>query len=353
MKRIALILWIMCFLCYPAFGNEQSLLEKFELRGGDLRLGRAVQPHSYFDVLGQKSAVLGRENGNAEIWIYPYKVLHNFQLYFLIEDENEIVEGKDAAKRIDVYPHQTIIHYVHSCFKVEEIFFTPLREAGVVILLSVESIKPLSVVASFTPDLKPMWPAGLGGQYSYWDNGKRYFVISEGTRRNVALVGSPKGERFSSGPAHALPEGDMKLKIHMESETSKRTFYPIFISASHTGRKQADEGYSRLGNDLEKLYEEKLSHMDRLLSEQLSIQTPNTLLNQAFQWAKVSVEDAFVCNPQLGCGLVAGYGLSGRSERPGFAWYFGGDKQLRLIQCNATGFNSYPKKSAGGWKDNA
>ena len=27
----------------------------------------------------------------------------------------------------------------------------------------------------------------------------------------------------------------------------------------------------------------------------------------------------------VGCGLVAGYGLSGESERPGFGWYFGGD----------------------------
>jgi len=337
MKRIALILWILCFLCHPASGNEKSFLEKFDLRGGDLRLSRAVQPHSYFDVLGQKSAVLGRENGNAEIWIYPYKVLHNFQLYFLIEDENEIIEGKDAAKRIDVYPHQTIIHYVHSSFKVEEVFFTPLREAGAVVLLSVESIEPLSVVASFTPDLKPMWPAGLGGQYSYWDDGKRYFVISEGTRKNVALVGSPAGERFSSGPAHALPEGDMKIKIQVEPETSKRTFFPIFISASHAGRKQAEDKYSRLGNDLEKLYQEKSSHMDRLLSEQLSIRTPNTLLNQAFQWAKVAVDDAFVCNPQLGCGLVAGYGLSGRSERPGFAWYFGGDTFFNSWAINSYG----------------
>jgi len=337
MKRITLVIWVVCFLYSPVFGDGQYTLEKFDLRGGDLRLSRAVQPRSYFDVLGQKSAVLGRENGNAEIWIYPYKVLHNFQLYFLIEDENEIIEGKDVAKRIDVYPHQTIIHYVHSSFKVEEVFFTPLREAGAVVLLSVESIKPLSVVASFTPDLKPMWPAGLGGQYSYWDNEKRYFVISEGTRKNVALVGSPKGERFSSGPAHALPEGDMKIKIHVEPEAAKRTFSPLFISASHAGRKQAEDRYSRLSNDLEKLYQEKSSHMDRLLSEQLSVRTPNTLLNQAFQWAKVAVDDAFVCNPQLGCGLVAGYGLSGRSERPGFAWYFGGDTFFNSWAINSYG----------------
>jgi len=337
MKLITRLFLVFCFLLCSAFGDEKPSLEKFVLKSSDLHLGRMVQPGSYFDTVGQKSAVLGREDGKSEIWIYPHKVLHNFQLYFLIEDENEIVEGKDVARRIDVYPHQTIIRYVHSSFQVEEIFFAPLRDAGVVILLSVESVKPLSVVASFTPDLKPMWPAGLGGQYSYWDNQKKYFVISEGTRRNVALVGSPVGERFSSGPAHALPEGDMKIRIRAEPEASKRTFFPIFVSASHSGRRLADDVYSRLGKDLEKLYLDKFHHTDRLLNEQLSVQTPNALLNQAFQWAKVSVDEAFVCNPQLGCGLVAGYGLSGRSERPGFAWYFGGDTFFNSWAINSYG----------------
>jgi glycogen debranching enzyme len=338
MRKIALIFWIICFLCFPASGEKERFLEKFGLKKGKLHLSRGVQPRTYFDAVGQKSAVLGRENGNTEVWIYPYKVLHNFQLYFLIEDENEIIEGKDVAKRIDVHPHQTIIRYVHSSFQVEEVFFTPLREGGVVILLSVKSIKPLSVIASFTPDLKPMWPAGLGGQYSYWDNEKKYFVLSEGTRRNVALVGSPEGERFSSGPAHALPEGDMKIKIHVEPETSKETFFPIFISASHSGRKLADDIYIRMGRDFEKLYMEKFRYMDRLLHEHLSIRTPNDLLNQAFQWAKVAVDNAFVCNPQLGCGLVAGYGLSRRSERPGFAWFFGGDTFFNSWAINSYGF---------------
>ncbi len=337
MKKIIRIFLIFCFIFSPAFGKENPSFEKFVLKSGDLHLGRAVQPGSYFDMVGQKSAILGKEDGKSEIWIYPHKVLHNFQLYFLIEDENEIVEGKDVARWIDVYPHQTVIRYVHSSFQVEEILFAPLRDAGVVILISVESVKPISVVASFTPDLKPMWPAGLGGQYSYWDAQKRYFVISEGTRRNVALVGSPAGERFSSGPAHALPEGDMKIKIPAGAGALKRTFFPIFVSASHSGRKLADSVYSRLEKDLGKLYMERFQHADRLLNEQLSVQTPNTLLNKAFQWAKVSVDNALVCNPQLGCGLVAGYGLSGRSERPGFAWYFGGDTFFNSWAINSYG----------------
>jgi hypothetical protein len=337
MKRKALLFLIFCFLFNFAYGKERIFIEKPIIKCQALHLSRTVQPQRYFDSVGQKSAILGKEDGKLEIWIYPYKVLHNFELHFLIENENEIVEGRDAVHKIDVYPHQTILRYVHSSFKVEEIFFSPLRESGVVVLLSVEAIKPLSVVASFTPDLKPMWPAGLGGQYSYWDREKKYFVVSEGSRKNVALIGSPAGEQCSSGPAHALPEGDMKIKIDLKPEDSKRTFFPIFIAASHDGRKGADKVYSRLGKDFKDLYLEKFRYYEKLAKDYFYVQTPDERLDQAFQWAKVAVDKALVCNPQLGCGLVAGYGLSGRSERPGFAWFFGGDTFFNSWAINSYG----------------
>jgi hypothetical protein len=339
MKKTTFLFLIFCFLFNSAYGKEGIFIEKPIIKSQALHLSRTVQPRRYFESVGQKSAILGREDGNLEIWVYPYKILHNFELHFLIEDESEIVEGRDAVHRIDVYPHQTVLRYVHSSFKVEEIFFSPLRESGAVVLLSVEAIKPLSVVASFTPDLKPMWPAGLGGQYSYWDQDKKYFVISEGTRKNVALVGSPAGEQYSSGPAHALPEGAMKIKIEVKPEDSKQTFFPIFISASHDGRKKADKAYSYLGENFKDLYQEKFRYYENLAKDYLYVQTPDERLNQAFQWAKVAVDKALVCNPQLGCGLVAGYGLSGKSERPGFAWFFGGD----------TFYNSWAITSCGSF----
>ena len=41
------------------------------------------------------------------------------------------------------------------------------------------------------------------------------------------------------------------------------------------------------------------------------------------EYAKVNLDESMVCNPDLGCGVVAGYGLSGgASDRPGFGWFF-------------------------------
>ncbi|MBN1273640.1 MAG: hypothetical protein JXB26_15340 [Candidatus Aminicenantes bacterium] len=320
-----------------------TLPDKGFIKKSDLHLGRAVIPSKYFESSGRKSAFLGLENGISEVWIYPYKVLQNLRLTFLVGDEEEVVNGEEAASLVDVYPHQTIIRYVRSSFRVEAVYFTPLDLSGAVLLLDVESFKPLSVIVSFKPVLRPMWPAGLGGQYCYWNGEKKYYVISEGSRKNAALIGSPKGMRFSSGPAHALPEGEVLMRIDVKREQAEKFFYPIVITASHEGLDQAEEIYRHIEKNLEDLYREKYDHYTSLLDFFLYVQTPDKQLDEAFQWAKVAVDKAFVCNPQLGCGLVAGYGLSRNSERPGFNWFFGGDTFY-----NAWAVNSYGDFSVTG-----
>ncbi|MFB0566163.1 MAG: amylo-alpha-1,6-glucosidase [Candidatus Aminicenantaceae bacterium] len=337
MKRTFFLILSFLFMFNFLGAQEKDLIKRFPLEKGGLHLGRLVQPQYYCESIGRQSAILGRENGELEIWIYPYKVLHNFRLYFLKEEENELLDGRDLARSIDVYPHQTILRYVHSSFSAEEILFAPLKESGVLILLSVQTVKPLSMIVSFTPDLKLMWPAGLGGQYSSWDDKRKYFVLSEGTRKNVALVGSPIGERISSGPAHSLPEDDLKFKIYVDPGKTEKYFFPIIVSASHEGRDHAGEIYSRLSKEFEKLYGERFLHYQKLGKEYLSVKTPDEKLNNAYEWAKVALDKAFVCNPHLGCGLVAGYGLSGKSERPGFAWFFGGDTFFNSFALNSFG----------------
>jgi hypothetical protein len=52
----------------------------------------------------------------------------------------------------------------------------------------------------------------------------------------------------------------------------------------------------------------------------------------------VNLDESYVCNPDLGCGLVAGYGLSGgASDRPGFGWFFGGDAAINSFAMTGAG----------------
>ena len=51
----------------------------------------------------------------------------------------------------------------------------------------------------------------------------------------------------------------------------------------------------------------------------------------------MNLDEQLVCNPDLGCGLVAGWGTSGTSTRPGFGWFFGGDAAINTFAMDATG----------------
>src|SRR4030095_15141337 len=82
----------------------------------------------------------------------------------------------------------------------------------------------------------------------------------------------------------------------------------------------------------------RVAHADSLRRTTFSLRSPESLLDKAVEYAKVNLDESFVCNPDLGCGLVAGYGLSGgASDRPGFGWFFGGDAAINSFAMTGVG----------------
>ena len=61
----------------------------------------------------------------------------------------------------------------------------------------------------------------------------------------------------------------------------------------------------------------------------------------------MNLDESLVCNPDLGCGLVAGYGLSGAaSDRPGFGWFFGGDASINSFAMSGAGQSALVRDGA-------
>jgi hypothetical protein len=87
----------------------------------------------------------------------------------------------------------------------------------------------------------------------------------------------------------------------------------------------------------ESLYLEAFEHYRKLREDYVSIDSPDDRLDLALEWGKVAMDKGFVCNPQLGCGLIAGLGRSGTTERPGFGWFFGGDAFMNMWAMTAYG----------------
>ena len=336
-RKTAFFLSMLIFL--PAAARPAGgLIPRFVLEPSDIELTRLAQPNTYFDKCGRKFAILGFESGSFEAWAYPLKLIRNFEFSFLLGSTTEPVPGKEIVRRISVTPEATILTFTFQSFTVRAIYVTAVEDAGAVILLAVDTVEPMTIVCSFVPVLQPMWPAGLGGQRSSWNDELKAFVIDEPTRKNHGLVGSPVGRGISYTPAHMLSDAPNQFEIRVESgEAVKEKYIPVILAGGKGKGEEVRKAYEKLAADPEAVYRSAAEHYRRLRQETLRVITTDKMFNRAFEWSKVAYDNLRVENPDLGQGLVAGLGTSGAGGRPGFGWFFGGDAYLNSLSLDGCG----------------
>ena len=310
---------------------------RFEIAPSPIELSGPVRPGEYLGVTGPRSAWLGLETGEAELWVHPLKVGNHFRLGFSIPSYGAPIPGSTVARTVRIRPELATITYSHAGFQVRQHILAPAEIPGILVLLEVDSPEPLEVIAEFEPVLNYMWPGSIGGQHAYWDAGRRVFVLSESLQAQNAVVGSPWAVNSVEHPAHQLGEAPRTMVIPVDPERARREFVPIAVAAGTTPREEVFASYARLISDARSLYDEKRAWADSVLASTASIESPDPRLDLALEWAKINLEEQRVCNPDLGCGFVAGWGLSRNGTRPGFGWFFGGDAAQTMFAMAALG----------------
>ena len=317
--------------------SGSAVVPRLARAANPIALTGPARPARYMEASGQKAAFLGREDGSFEAWVYPLKVLHDFNLSFAVAAYADPIPGTSLASDVDIRPETSTVRYAHASFTVDATWLVPIDMPGGLVLLDVNTSEPLTIIVKFRPDLKPMWPAALGGQYSYWDDGVKAYVIGEGSGRNTALIGCPLAMTPPEQPAHNLPDAPSQFSIRVTPEIAARGLVPIVITAANERLDAVRKKYEALLSSAEGGYRKSFDHYRRLREELTSMRSPDTRMDLALEWAKVALDKGFVCNPQLGCGLIAGLGPSGTTERPGFGWFFGGDAFINSWAMTAYG----------------
>jgi glycogen debranching enzyme len=335
------VLPLVLHLCLASPARAQTIspsIPKFALRKSGLELERRTQAGSFYDVVGRRSAAFGYEHRALEAWVYPLKILDDFELSFRVEGYPLEFRGADTLVRTSVRPEATVFTYSHAAFTVRQVVFAPVGEPGLIMLLDVDSVLPLTVTVSFRPRLRLEWPAGLMTGNLDWNEKEHVYYIVEESRRFVGVVGSPAGRDVSVMPYQEEPRDvPARLVIDVPAGELKSNYIPVVIAGSVQGRADAKEVYDRLLGSVQALYEINVSYYERLQNERASVRTPDERFNTAFAWAKVGVDKGIATNPLLGTGLVAGFRTSGESERPGFAWFFGRDALWTSLATNSYG----------------
>ncbi len=340
MKRIAVItiLAVLGPALASAARSREGTVSAFGFAPCAIRLSGPARPGTTFDKVGRKFAVLGSGDGSFEAWAWPLKLFRNFEISFLLASSTLPVAGRDIARFIEVTPARTTVTFVHQSFTIRAHYIAAVDEPGAVVLLEVDASEPLSIVAGFLPVLQPMWPAGLGGQYAAWDDTLKAYVISEPTRKNHGLVGSPAAAGISYTPAHMLSDVPSQFKIAVDDPLDVAGRYiPVVMAGGKGSRESVADVYRRLSADPESVCRAAEKHYATLLASTLRVRTPVPELDLAFAWAKVGFDNLVADNPDLGRGLVAGLGPSGTSGRPGFGWFFGGDSFINALSLDSFG----------------
>jgi len=258
--------------------------------------------------------------------------------------------GRDLARAVAVQPDHVEIELVGPGFRILERVYVARERRAAWVLLHVECERDLELQVRFTPRIEPMWPAGLGGRIALRDDDTGAVALGEELGRFAALLGSPEAEPPHVDADHRAPHEPIVVRIPCSVARAQNGPLTFFIAgaeriperlseAARVGEAGAATGRSRLDATLDAAREEyrwivrewpfELRRLEERWREFLDrtthFESDDARHAEAFLWAKVAIEKAWVEVDGVGRSLVAGLAKSGDSERPGFGWFFGGD----------------------------
>lgn len=327
-----------------------SPVAQFPIPVSPYALIQAAQPQMPLTLVGPRGAFLGQQSGNLEAWIFPVKLFSNFHISARLQNYPVDIDVTELASTVDVEPDHTTITYSHAAFTVHEILFAAQQAAdgtGVMALFQIESVRPLRLTFSLTPELKRAWPApNYGGPYPEWvptaDNSGYYILHMDfpDLAAALALPGAQPGilQPYQERP-HVYP---LQFVLHFDPEKDRGVYFPLLMAVGNTAAQATNAELARklvtLDANVATMYSQEAASKQHFFDHRLTIETPDVRLNLAYKWALLAIDQDKIRLPSDGeVGLAAGFYPSGDSARPGFGWFFGRDALWTAYALNAEG----------------
>src|ERR1700757_4627546 len=271
--------------------------------GDSLQLSRPVRSWEFLSGTGQRAAFFGNEAGRMEAWVYPLKLLRDLHLIFHVEDKS--LPADSLARSIILRPESSTILYAGDDFTVRETFFIPVHEAGGLILLEVDTEEPMEIEVSFHSDFQLEWPGAIGGTFTATTADGRGFAFGEESKRFAGLIGSPNAVEVHEAYQNNYSEtgqSSFRLGRTVKGEETKL----IVLAGSMQGLADAEKTFNKLSSSWQGLLQDSAKYYREYLDRTVKLEIPDAQLQQAYDWARVSVLQGLVSNPDLGTGLIAG-----------------------------------------------
>ena len=366
-KTVRMAGWVLVGLVCCGLAGRRSAAQElqpirhFPLQQDGLALHRPVQAGMPFTVAGEQGVVVGQQEGTFEAWLLPVKLLSHFAIRVEVEGYTVPIELNPDAAQIDVYPDHTTITYSHIAFTVRQTMFAPDQSSsgtgssngtgspdgtGAVVLFQIDSVRPMDLTFSFTPEVRRMWPQMNEGVPSpEWvkQGGSGLYILHMDFPDIAGAVAMPHTQPGVLAPYQEKPQvHPLELKLHYDPKRDGDSYFPLLMAVGTTAETATSAvlqtKIKKLNEDLPKIYRAHAERYRQLLARTTTIETPDAGLNADLRWAEVSIEQLRAkAQPSAETGLVAGYFSSGDSARPGFGWFFGRDALYTLYAVNSYG----------------
>ena len=316
LRYTLIVLALLTPLCRGLAQTTPSLAD-LQWRAAETTAGR------FLIAPGKRAFVGGYNTPGLEIWTYPLQLVRHYWISFRVEGDTAEIDGRVALRTIEHTPLDATRLYEASGVTLRERVFTPVDLPAAILSYAVESSRPVLITVHFTPSLNLMWPGAVGGQEIHWDSTRSAYTIDEPSRRFRGAVLSRQivaHEQIDNNRRNAEFERSVTLVLRAPPGHGGATI-------AFAGASTPDETPLLIAANLAALTkDDELRARSRYAGLDVSeVETPDTVVNRALQWAQVTLEQAWACNPQLGCGFVAGYGPSRGARRPQYAWFFAND----------------------------
>ena len=329
---------LIVILCAAAAGAIHPI-PRFPVQPPVLSITKPCQSEKPFTVVGEHGAVLGRQDGSFEAWLWPTKVLSEFRITAELENHPVPLELNPLAAVIDVTPEMTTITYSHAAFTIRQRMFAARgADSGTVaVVFEIDSVEPVELTFRFRLDMMRMWPApNFGPATAKWMKEGGYFKVETSDPEIAGAIAIPRGvpgilPPFQEG-SQAYP---VQIKLRFDPKTDAGFAFPLLMTL--LGAKEDGEGRLEDLNDrVAAMYSGAAGYYRCMLADRLRAETPDGAFDEALRWAEVAIDQARL--PFHGeTGLGAGFHESGDAYRPGFGWFFGRDAEWTSYAINSYG----------------
>ncbi|MBJ6120749.1 amylo-alpha-1,6-glucosidase [Sphingomonas mollis] len=283
---------------------------------------------------GERALVMGYPDG-LEIWAWPLQLASDYRLRFRVAGVVDPIDAGPLLRSVERTPAEVVRTYVGATFVVRERLFVPRRQAGTILRYEVEGRPDVQVEASFRPSLNLMWPAALGGRSVGWDAARSGYVEREPLHGFSATISSAEAIAHDDPVNYARQPAERLAMLLAPRPDENGRRHATIVFALDPEAKVDGANMVRQGETAARV--EAKAHVAAVLDQSIAVESPDPAADKALLSAVLALDGAWACNDRLGCGALAGYGLSRPDRRPQYAWFFAGDGLVAMEGMLAAG----------------